>query len=82
MTECLDKTGLLDLGGNAPQGQSSQVQARDPALSALLRSSDVFRRKIQTHRLIQKGRGLIARESHVGGAEFEQFVPCAQPGQE
>ncbi len=66
--EGFDKAGgvFVPLRGRpALQGKGSQLQAGNPTFSTRLQRGDVFCRKVQTHRLIEKLGGFRGGESQV-----------------
>ena len=76
--EGFDKAGgvLLSL-----HGKRGQLQAGDPAFGAGFQRGDVFRREVQAHHPVEKFGGFGGGETQVGGAQFGQLTPGAQPGQ-
>ena len=76
--ERFDETGgiLMSL-----HGKRGQLQAGNPAFGAGFQCGDVFRREVQAHHLVEKLGGFGGGKTQVGGAQFGQLTPGAQPGQ-
>ena len=61
--------------------EGGQLQTGDPAFGASFQRGDVFRREVEAHHLVEKFGGFGGREAQVGGAQFGQLAPRAEPGQ-
>ena len=63
------------------QRQGCQLQAHDPALRAGAQRGDVLWRQVQSHRLVEKGSSFRRGEAEVIGADLDNLVTRAPPGQ-
>ncbi len=61
--------------------ERGELQARDPALGAGFEGRHLALGQGQAHDVAQKLGGFGRREAQVGGAQFDQLVAGAQPGQ-
>ena len=55
-------------------GQSGELQRRNPPLGALLQGLDVARREAQSRCFVEVRGGLVGRESQVGGTDLDQVA--------
>ena len=65
----------------ALQGQSRQLQAGNPAFGTVFQGGDIGCREVKPHHLIEEYGGFGGGKTQVGGAQFGQLAPGAQPGQ-
>ena len=63
------------------QGERGQLQAGNPAFGAVFQGGDVRRREVEAHHRVEKSGGFGGGETQVGGAQFGQLAPGAEPGQ-
>lgn len=61
--------------------QRGQLEGDDPSLGAPLQSSDVLRRQVQSHHVVEIGGSLLGGEAEVGGADLDQLSATTQPCQ-
>ena len=55
-------------------GESGELQRRDPALGAFLQGLDVPCREAQSRCFVEVRGGLVGRESQVGGPDLDQLA--------
>ena len=57
------------------------MQSGNPTFGARFERGDVCCREVEAHDLVEKIGGFVRCEAQVGGAQFGQLAPGAQPGQ-
>ena len=61
--------------------QRCQLERGDPSFGASLQSGDVGGRQLQSHHLVEIGRGLVEREAQIIGPDLDEFAPGSKARQ-
>ena len=60
--------------GSSLHRQRCQLERGDPPFGASLQSGDVGGRQLQSHHLVEIGRGLVEREAQISGPDLDEFA--------